>query len=67
LKYTLPILIFIGCTGVAFGLGWLLWVVDKARHDGILNATGPEKQAWRERRDAKVSEQEALLSPKDVN
>lgn len=61
LQYTLPILIFIGCTGVAFGLGWLLLVVDKARHNGILNATGDEKQAWRDRRAVDVAEREALL------
>lgn len=62
LQYTIPILIFIACTGIALGLGWFLLVVDKARHAGILNATGEEKQAWRDRRDAAVAEQEALIS-----
>jgi len=62
LQYTLPILIFIGCTSIALGLGWLLLVVDKARHDGLLNATGPEKQAWRDRRAAALADKEALLT-----
>jgi MFS family permease len=62
LQYTIPILIFIGCTGIAFGLGWLLLIIDKARHGGILNATGKEKQAWRDRRDAAVKAEENRLA-----
>lgn len=67
MQYTLPILIFIGCTGIALGLGWFLLVVDRARHQGLLNATGAEKQAWRDHRAAAVAEKEALLATPGLN
>jgi len=53
LQYTLPTLIFIGSGCIACALGWVLIVVDRARHGGILNATGEEKQQWR---DAKLKD-----------
>jgi len=59
LKYTLPIIIFIASTGLAMFLGWVLLVVDRARHNGLLNATGAEKQLWREK---KKEEEQALLA-----
>eukprot|EP01087_Luapelamoeba_hula_P018051 TRINITY_DN575_c0_g1_i1.p1 TRINITY_DN575_c0_g1~~TRINITY_DN575_c0_g1_i1.p1 ORF type:complete len:479 (-),score=42.01 TRINITY_DN575_c0_g1_i1:55-1491(-) len=64
LQYTLPLLIFIGCTAIAMGLGVLLFFVDVARHHGILNATGEAKEAWRAKRKA---EQEAKPLISDEN
>jgi len=45
------------------GLGWLLLVVDRTRHGGILNATGAEKQEWRNRRDADLKAARKLEDP----
>eukprot|EP00005_Dracoamoeba_jomungandri_P008997 CAMPEP_0174263070 /NCGR_PEP_ID=MMETSP0439-20130205/17053_1 /TAXON_ID=0 /ORGANISM="Stereomyxa ramosa, Strain Chinc5" /LENGTH=533 /DNA_ID=CAMNT_0015348203 /DNA_START=130 /DNA_END=1731 /DNA_ORIENTATION=- len=48
LKYTLPILIFIACAGIAFFLALFLTFWDKAREAGILNASGAQRQALRD-------------------
>jgi len=45
LKYTLPLLIFIGCAGVAILLTLVLLRVDKTRHAGKLNASALERAA----------------------
>lgn len=40
LEYILPIIIFIGCAGVALALTLILMMVDLKRNDGVLNSHG---------------------------
>jgi len=40
-------LVFIGCGAVSLALTIILWIVDKARANGVLNDTGEVKQAWK--------------------
>ncbi len=43
-KYSLPLLIFICCGGVAMALTVVLIAVDKARHGGMLNASAAARK-----------------------
>jgi nitrate/nitrite transporter NarK len=46
-KYVIPIIIFISCAGISVVLTVILFIVDKARTGGVLNATGEVKQAYK--------------------
>jgi len=46
LKYTLPIIIFVACEGVAFLLTFLLIGIDKRIHAGRMNMSGEEREEF---------------------
>jgi len=43
-EYVLPLIMFMGCAGLALLLTFVLMVVDARRHNGVLNADGETKQ-----------------------
>jgi len=47
-KYTIPIMIFVGCAGLALLLTFLLLGVDAAATGGVLNKSGVERQKYRD-------------------
>jgi len=48
-KFIGPIFIFIGCAGLSVALTVMLFIIDKARTGGVLNATGEVKQEHKKR------------------
>jgi MFS family permease len=43
LQYTLPLMIFIGTSGIAFVLAFLLLGIDKAKHNGVMNSSAGQR------------------------
>jgi len=47
LKYIIPIIIFASCAGVALCLSVFLFIMDKAKTNGILNMDSKAKDEWK--------------------